>query len=247
MDTVTARRIDGLPLVDESHDLGSLIDDSLRGCRDDFDLLCVASTVVSKSEGRRRSLESYDVSDRARSVSESLEDADPRFVEAVLDESVELLIEDPFMLAVTSFGHVAPNAGRDRSNVEGDDTVLLLPEDPSESARRISDEVDLPVVITDTCGRPFREGQTGVAVGWHGLDPMKEWRGETDLNGRELEVTREALADEIAGFANLLMGEGGDGVPAVALSGLDLDADKGSNLFRPKENDLVRRALLETK
>ncbi|MDY6780852.1 MAG: coenzyme F420-0:L-glutamate ligase [Halobacteria archaeon] len=249
-----------LPEIGEEDSVGGLIRERFEEFDDDPEVVCVASTVVSKSEGRTRSLGEFEPSERAVRVSERIasstdsDEVDPRFVEAVLGETVELLIEEPFLLSVTDFGHVAPNAGVDRSNVEGEEKVLLLPKEPRESARRIRQEVGVPVIVTDTCGRPFRRGQTGVAVGWSGVEAVLDSRGEKDLHGRELEATEEAVVDEIAGGANLVMGEGGRGTPVVGVSGVedllpDGDGDGGNpeSLYRSKEDDIVRQALLERK
>lgn len=240
----TVRQVEGVPALSEGDDLQSYLAEDVV----DADLVAVASTVVSKVEGRVRRLDGYTPSDRARSLAENLgDDKDPRFAQAVLEESVELLIEEPFLLAVTRFGHVAPNAGIDRSNVEGDDTVLLLPKDPEASAERLHDALDTPVVVTDTCGRAFRRGQTGVAVGWSGVRAVLDWRGETGLYGHELEATEEAVVDEIAGYANLHMGEGDGGTPAVAFENVEPLVSRATDdvLFRPDEDDIVRDALRE--
>jgi len=242
-------QVEDIPLLSEGDSLASYLADYAENA----DLIAVASTAVSKVEGRVRSLDEYEPSNRARELAERLSDEDdekdPRFAQAVLDESVELLIEEPFMLAVTRFGHVAPNAGIDRSNVEGDDTVLLLPRAPNESAERLHKELDTPVVVTDTCGRAFRRGQTGVAVGWSGLSAVLDWRGEEGLHGHELEATEEAVVDEIAGYANLHMGEGGGGTPAVGFENVEPLVSRAADdvLFRPEEDDVVRAALREFK
>lgn len=232
--------VEGLPDVDVGDDLPALLHERVESP----DLVCVASTLVSKSEGRVNPLEDYTPSGHAEELARPLE-ADPRFVEAVLQETTELLLSEPFLLAVTRFGHVSPNAGVDQSNVEGD-AVILLPEDPMRSASRLEDALDCPVIITDTCGRPFRKGQTGVAVGWSGVTALKDWRGTTDLYGYELEATEEAVVDELAGAANLLMGEGDGGVPAVTidLEGIPLWTG-GDEVFRSEEDDIVRKALRE--
>lgn len=241
--SMDVRAVYGLPSLDESKDLAILLNEVISYP----DLLCVASTAVSKSEGRVRLLSGYDPSPRANELAESLE-ADPRFVEAVLQESIELLIEDPFLLSVTEFGHVSPNAGVDKSNVEGSDNVLLLPDDPMRSAEILEDALELPVVVTDTCGRPFRCGQTGVAIGWSGVSALRDWRGENDLYGRELEATEEAVVDELAATANFLMGEGAGGAPAVTFRFDDDELWDGSDsLYRDREDDIVRKALLEYK
>jgi len=245
----TVRQVEDVPLLDEDDTLAPYLEDSAE----DADVVAVASTVVSKVEGRFRSLDEYKPSNRARGLAKRLsnedDEKDPRFAQAVLEESVELLIEDPFMLAVTPFGHVAPNAGIDRSNVGGDETVLLLPRAPAESAARLHEELDTPVVVTDTCGRAFRRGQTGVAVGWSGVDAVLDWRGEEGLHGHELEATEEAVVDEIAGYANLHMGEGGGGTPAVAFENVEPIVSRADDdtLFRPEEDDIVRAALREFK
>ncbi|MFP4631921.1 MAG: coenzyme F420-0:L-glutamate ligase [Halobacteriales archaeon] len=235
----SAEAVRGVPVLDDGDDLGAI----LRERVDDADVVCVASTAVSRTEGRSVNLSSVEASERAERLASDLEDADPRFVEVVLRNSVELLVETPFLLSVTESGRVAPNAGVDRSNVAGEDHVLLLPEDPMESASNLSEEIGCPVVVSDTCGRPFRLGQTGVAIGWSDLPATRDWRGAVDLHGHELEATEEAVVDEIAGFANLLMGESDAGTPAVAFDGLDLNYRGGDRVFRPDEEDVVKRAL----
>ena len=166
---------------------------------------------------------------------------DPRFVQAVLDESVEVLLDQPFLLVVTRFGHVGVNAGIDQSNV-GDARILLLPEDPSGSAKRLRAELgkDCAVIITDTCGRPFRSGVAGVAIGWAGIAALRDWRGEQDLHGKALEITLEAIVDEIAAMANLLMGEAGDGTPAVVFRGLKYPRSGGDSVFMAEDKDVIR-------
>lgn len=243
------RRVENIPLLDEGDSLAPYLADSVE----DADILAIASTAVSKVEGRIHALDDYEPSNRAQELAERLSDEDdqkdPCFAQAVLEESVELLIEEPFMLAVTRFGHVAPNAGIDRSNVEGDETVLLLPRAPDESAARLHYELGTPVVVTDTCGRAFRRGQTGVAVGWSGIDAILDWRGEEGLHGHRLEATEEAVVDEIAGYANLHMGEGKGGTPAVAFENVEPLVSRATDdtLFRPEEDDVVRAALREFK
>ncbi|RDI72156.1 coenzyme F420-0:L-glutamate ligase [Halopelagius longus] len=213
------------------------------------DIVCVASTVVSKAEGRQADLSAFPAGPRAREIAATLEAAtgeekDPRFAQAVLEESVELLTESPFLLTETRFGHVGVNAGIDRSNVPGHD-LLLLPKRPSESAERIRDGVAADrVVVTDTCGRPFRHGQRGVAIGWAGMCASRDWRGEADREGRELGVTVENVVDELAAAANLLAGEGAGGTPVVVVRDFEWGDHGGSDEhFRDAETDFVRQAL----
>ncbi len=243
-----------LPEVRPGDDLAELIAD--RATLEPGDVLTVASTVVSKAEGRTADLEEYPVSGRARELAGRLEaitgdEKDPRFAQAILDESSELLIEAPFVLAETRFGHIAPNAGIDRSNVPGND-ILLLPRKPSESAERIRSGLAergheaIAVVVTDTCGRPFRHGQTGVAIGWAGMPASRDWRGERDRDGHVLGATVQSVVDELAAAANLVTGEGAGGVPAVVVRDWAFGDLEGSDeLFRSVEDDLVREALRE--
>ncbi|MDS0294017.1 coenzyme F420-0:L-glutamate ligase [Halogeometricum luteum] len=236
-----------VPEVRPGDDLAATIRDRVE-LREE-DVVCVASTVVSKAEGRLFDLEDFPAGPRAREIAADLEEStgeekDPRFAQAVLEESVDLLMESPFLLTETRFGHVGVNAGIDRSNVAGSD-LLLLPKRPSESAERL--RAGLPaerVIVTDTCGRPFRHGQRGVALGWAGMKASRDWRGETDRDGRELGVTVESVVDELAAAANLLAGEGDGGTPVVVVRDFEWgDHDGSDNLYREIEGDFVRQAV----
>lgn len=237
-----------LPEIREGDDLAALIDE--RADLDSADVVCVASTVVSKAEGRAHDLDAFPAGPRATEIADRLaeitgEEKDPRFAQAVLEESTDLLIEAPFLLTETRFGHVGVNAGIDRSNVPGSD-ILLLPKRPAESARRLHDALSVPVIVTDTCGRPFRHGQRGVAIGKAGLPASHDWRGEHDRDGRELGVTVESIVDELAAAANLVLGEGSGGEPVAVVREFELDGFAGSDeLFRDVETDFVRQALRE--
>jgi len=213
------------------------------------DVVCVASTVVSKVEDRIVDLSDFPAGPRAREVAARLERAtgdekDPRFAQAVLEESTDLLMAAPFLLTETRFGHVTVNAGIDRSNVPGGD-LLLLPKRPTESAARIEEGLAADrVIVTDTCGRPFRHGQRGVALGWAGTPAARDWRGERDRDGRELGVTVQAVVDELAAAANLVAGEGSGGTPVVVVRDFEFGDHDGSDaLFRDVEGDFVRQAL----
>ncbi|MCU4751109.1 coenzyme F420-0:L-glutamate ligase [Halobacteria archaeon AArc-curdl1] len=241
-----------LPEIRPGDDLADLIAD--RVALEDGDVLTVASTVVSKAEGRAANLSAFPASPRAREIASRLEDLtgeekDPRFAQAVLEESTELLMDAPFLLTESRFGHVSVNAGIDRSNVPDHD-LLLLPKHPESSAERIRDGLlergieDVAVIVTDTCGRPFRHGQRGVALGWAGMPASRDWRGEHDRDGRELGVTVQSVVDELASAANLVTGEGDDGNPAVVVRNWEFGDHDGSNeLFREVEGDFVRQAL----
>jgi coenzyme F420-0:L-glutamate ligase/coenzyme F420-1:gamma-L-glutamate ligase len=242
--------VDGLPEIGPGDDLAALI--GAQADLGDDDVVCVASTVVSKAEGRGADLAEFPPSDRAREIAERIaaetdEEKDPRFAQAVLEASDEVFLEAPFLLAATPFGHITVNAGIDRSNVPDAD-LLLLPEDPTASAERIRAGLaaDPAVVVTDTSGRPFRHGQRGVALGWAGIPASRDWRGESDRDGRELGVTVQSVVDELAGAANLVTGEGDGGTPVAVVRGFDFGDHAGNDeLFRDPETDLVRQALRE--
>jgi coenzyme F420-0:L-glutamate ligase/coenzyme F420-1:gamma-L-glutamate ligase len=237
---VSCYLVAGMPVINEGDDLAALIDSLFE--LQDGDVICIASTVVAKSEGMFRNLEDYQPSQKAAHIAEAI-GKDPRFVQAVFDESKEVLLEKPFILSVTKFGHIGVNAGIDQSNV-GEGKILLLPQHPQASAQKIRSKLskDCAVIITDTCGRPFRCGVTGVAIGWSGIAALRDWRGERDIHGKQLEITQEAVIDEIAGMANLLMGEAGDGMPVAVIRGLKYSGS-GGQLFMPEEKDVIRSRL----
>jgi coenzyme F420-0:L-glutamate ligase/coenzyme F420-1:gamma-L-glutamate ligase len=240
--------VEGLPEVEPGDDIGALVADRVDLRTDD--VVCVASTIVSKAEGRQADLSAFPASERAREIAQRIgdlagEQKDPRFAQAVLEESRELLLEFPIMLAVTQFGHVTVNAGIDRSNVPGAD-LLLLPAEPGASARRLHERLDARVIVTDTSGRPFRYGQRGVALGWAGLPAARDWRGEHDRHGTELTATVQAVVDELAAAANLVTGEGAGGTPVAVVRDWSFgDHDGSDDLFRTDDDDLVRPALRE--
>ncbi len=240
--------VEGLPEIRAGDDLAELV--AARTELGAGDVLCIASTVVSKAEDRKADLSAFPPSSRAEAIAERLESVtgepkDPRFAQAIIEESEELLTEAPFILSVTRFGHVTVNAGIDRSNVPGAD-LLLLPREPSDSAERLSAALGVPVIVTDTSGRPFRYGQRGVAIGWAGMPASRDWRGEHDRDGRELDVTVQSVVDELAAAANLVTGEGGGGTPAAVVRGWEFGDHAGSEeLFRREEDDIVREALRE--
>jgi coenzyme F420-0:L-glutamate ligase/coenzyme F420-1:gamma-L-glutamate ligase len=232
--------VSGMPVIKEGDDLATLIDSLFE--LSDGDVICIASTIVAKSEGRFKNLDDYRPGPRAAQIAAAI-GKDPRFVQAVLDESKEVLLEKPFILSVTEFGHIGVNAGIDQSNV-GEGRIVLLPQDPQASAQRIRSKLckDGAVIITDTCGRAFRCGVAGVAIGWSGIAALRDWRGERDIHGKQLEITLEAIADEIAGMANLLMGEAGDGTPVAVIRGLQYPRTSPS-IFMPEDKDVIRSRL----
>ncbi|MFY9607344.1 MAG: coenzyme F420-0:L-glutamate ligase [Blastocatellia bacterium] len=246
---ITVLGVPGLPEVVAGDDIGALIIQAVSEADlevRDRDIFVVAQKIVSKSEGRSVRLDSIEASPRARQWAEAY-DRDPRLVEVVLRESKRIVrMERGVWIAETHHGFVCANAGVDASNVE-EGTALLLPEDPDASARRIqktlekSFVVSVAVVVSDTFGRPWREGLINVAIGVAGLAPLIDYRGETDSHGRPLRVTIIAVADEIASAAELVMKKK-DGVPVAIIRGFDYDSHEasGRELIRAPELDLFR-------
>jgi coenzyme F420-0:L-glutamate ligase/coenzyme F420-1:gamma-L-glutamate ligase len=238
--------VDNMPLIEQGNDLAGLIHQRTR--IEEHDIIIIASTIVSKANGLVVDPKTITPTPEAIRISEKIA-KDPAFVQAVLNESMEVLIESPIFLVRHVSGNVCINAGIDESNVEHG--LLLLPTDPDENARQLKEDFfrltgkQVSVIITDTNGRAFREGQTGIALGIAGIDTHHDWRGSTDLFGLELEVANEAVVDEIAGFANFMMGEGDWGTPVVVIRGVDVYSGNGSMdaMYRRPETDVIRKAL----
>lgn len=238
--------VKGIPLVKAGDDVARLVAERVE--LQDGDVVVVCSTIVAKAEGRVRKLSDYRPSALAFQLSEKV-GKPPEFVQAVIEESEEILIKEPFLLVKAKYGNICVNAGIDASNIEKGSIILPLV-NPDESAERIRNRLEeitgkkVSVIITDTNGRCFRKGVVGVAIGVSGLKPMRDWRGVKDLFGNVLEVTVECIADEIAGFANLLMGEANDAIPAVIIRGLSV-LGEGSvrEIYRSEEEDVIRKCL----
>ncbi len=246
--TATALR---LPLVRPGDDLAGLLADALSDVTlAAQDVLVVAQKIVSKAEGRYVRLASVSCTDAGRAMAARL-DKDPALVTLVLQEADHVVRAERQALIVRHrLGYVMANAGIDQSNLdpaaEDGPAVLLLPEDPDASAAKLRHGlgervgVRLPVIVSDSFGRPWRRGSVGVALGVSGLPAVLDLRGAADLFGRALQITLSAFADQIASLACLLMGEGAEGVPAVLVQGLSWSAEPGTgaDLLRPAQEDL---------
>jgi coenzyme F420-0:L-glutamate ligase / coenzyme F420-1:gamma-L-glutamate ligase len=192
----------------------------------DGDILVIAESALATSEGRLVSLADTAPSPQAHELANQYE-LDPRLAEIVIGESDEIIGGIPGFLLCTSKGNLLPNAGVDGSNAP-DGMVSLLPADPNMSAKKIREQLfqmtgaSMAVLIIDSRTHPMRYGCSGVAIGCSGIPSVLDERGKKDLFGRELKVTRRAIADNIASAAELLMGEADEGIPAVLLRGLDI-------------------------
>jgi len=219
--------VHGLPEIQQGDDLAAMVVEHVA--LEDRDVLVLAQKVVSKAEGRVVRVDDYEPS--ARAVELAGDERDPRELEVILRESRRVVRErGPLVIAETSHGFVCASAGVDHSNAPEPGTLVLLPADPDASARAVRERVrdltgrDVGVVVSDSFGRPFRHGTTDVAIGLAGVPPIVDLRGTTDRIGYELRTSRVAVADQIAGAADLARGKA-DGVPAVVVRGLRLEGD----------------------
>ena len=214
------------------------------------DILVIAHKIVSKSENRIVELRKIEPSSRSIAIAKE-QDKDPRIVELILNESTQIVRNSRGIIIVeTNQGLVCANAGIDQSNVEdGYNHAVLLPIDPDKSARKIKASLkkktgkDIAVIISDTFGRPFREGQTNIAIGIAGMEPLKSYIGKIDMYGKKLRVTQIAIADEIASAAELVMGKA-NRTPFVIIRGYGYQrAQKTSisRLIRSRKKDLFRQ------
>lgn len=234
----------GLPEVETGASLGELIAEHAE--LDNGDVVVVSQKIVSKAEGRIRHLSSVIPGADARKLAAVL-GKEPALVQLILDESAEVLrAERGVLITETHHGFVCANAGIDSSNLPDDDTVCLLPFDPDASARRIRAELPstVAVVIADSFGRAWRLGQAEVAIGCAGLVPLDDWRGRADAEGRGLEATQIAIADEAAAAADLVRSKDSR-VPAAIIRGLSRfvtteDRPGAQALRRLRADDLFR-------
>ncbi len=244
--------VESLPIIKEGDNLSELVCDAAKKQDtpiQDRDILVVTHVAVSKAEGNIVNLDNISPSERAKDLAQKLE-KDPALVEVILQESREIVrVGNGNLIAETKHGVVCANAGVDRSNVRGDRNVVLLPKDPDASAENIRQGIrkltgcDVAVIISDTHGRPLREGEINVAIGVAGIKPIRDRRGEKDLFGYVLKVKQTAIADELASAAELVIGQANEGVPVAIIRGYNYqkaENAKAIELVRPKEKDLFR-------
>jgi coenzyme F420-0:L-glutamate ligase/coenzyme F420-1:gamma-L-glutamate ligase len=240
--TITIWPVEGLPEIREGDDVGALI--AGRAELRDRDVLVVAQKAVSKAEGRIVRLAEIEASAEARELAA---DHDPRQLEVILREAARLVrTRPPLVIAETRHGFVCASAGVDASNAPEPGMVVLLPEDPDASAARIRERVsdltgaEVGVIVSDSFGRAWRQGTTDVAIGVAGVRPLLDLKGLRDATGYELHATVIAVADELAGAAELVMGKTA-GVPAAVIRGVDvLGEGNARELVMPPDRDLFR-------
>jgi len=244
--------IENLPMIKEGNDIAKLIVDTAEKQNTPIkekDIIVITHKIVSKVEGDIVNLEKISPSEQAKEIAEKT-GKEPALVELILRETKEIVRVGPnSIITETNNGIVCANAGLDKSNIEGERNVALLPRNPDASAQKIKQEIkeltgfDVAVVISDTHGRPLRMGEINVAIGVAGIKPTKDRRGEKDLFGYVLKVKQTAIADELASAAELVIGQANEGVPVAIIRGYAYKSAENvsaKELMRPKEADLFR-------
>jgi coenzyme F420-0:L-glutamate ligase/coenzyme F420-1:gamma-L-glutamate ligase len=249
--SISITAVTGVPAVQPGDDLAGLLLSALERAALRLlggDIVVVCQKVVSKAEGRIAHLSAITASPFARKLAAAMTDKDPRVIEVVLRETKRIIKMDRgHLITETGPGWVCANAGVDESNSLGPDTVVLLPLDPDASARRLREAfgqragAEVAVLVTDTFGRPWREGLVDFALGVAGMDALLDLRGQHDVNGRELHHTVMAQADALAAAAGLVMRKG-DAIPAALVRNYEFAPAEGDGkcLIRSREFDLFR-------
>jgi coenzyme F420-0:L-glutamate ligase/coenzyme F420-1:gamma-L-glutamate ligase len=252
MEHVRVIAVENLPLFENGDRLGQLIGNAANAQGtpiQENDVIVVTHVAVSKAEGNIVNLNEVTPSTAAVEIAVKI-GKDPAMVEVILRETKEIVRMGPNSLIVeTKNGIVSANAGIDRSNVEGDRNVALLPANPDRSAQSIRNEIAevtgkrVAVIISDTHGRPLRMGEINIAVGVAGIKPIRDRRGEKDLFGYVLHVKQTCIADELASAAELVIGQASEGIPVAIVRGYNyqpMENVSSKDLTRPKEKDMFR-------
>ena len=252
MDVIQVIAVNGLPIVKEGDNLAKLICEAAQKQGtpiQDRDVVVITHVVVSRAEARVVNLDEVVPSEFAQTIAKQY-DKDPALVEMVLRESKSISrMADGKLITETKHGFVCANSGVDKSNVPGDRIVALMPEDPDNSCQKIRREIktltncDVAVIVSDTHGRPLREGEINVAIGVGGIKPIRDRRGEKDLFGYILRVKQTAIADELSSAAELVIGQANEAIPVAIIRGYNYQTAENASakeLTRPKETDLFR-------
>jgi coenzyme F420-0:L-glutamate ligase/coenzyme F420-1:gamma-L-glutamate ligase len=250
MNSIQIIGVEKLPIIKEGDNIAELVCNAAEKQGTPIqngDMLVITHVFVSRAEGNVVNLDEVVPSEFAKAIAMQ-SDKDPALFEVVLRESKSIIrMGDGKLITESRHGFICANSGVDRSNVLGERNVALLPEDPDRSARNIRTEVkkltgyNVGVIVSDTHGRPLRDGEINVAVGIAGLKPIRDRRGEKDLFGYVLKVKRTAVADELASAAELVIGQANEGIPVAIIRGYRFRrarTAKATELIRPREKDL---------
>jgi coenzyme F420-0:L-glutamate ligase/coenzyme F420-1:gamma-L-glutamate ligase len=244
--------VENLPLITEGDDLVKLICNAAKKQNtpiQEKDVIVITHVAVSKAEGNIVNLDEVSPSEWAKEIAQKT-GKEPAIVEVILRETKEIVrLGSNSLITETKNGIVCANAGVDRSNVEGERNVALLPKNPDASAQKIKQKIksltgyDVAVIVSDTHGRPLRMGEINVAIGVAGIKPIRDRRGEKDLFGYVLRIKQTAVADELSSAAELVIGQANEGIPVAIIRGYNYETAEGASakeLTRPKEVDLFR-------
>ncbi|TFG00502.1 MAG: coenzyme F420-0:L-glutamate ligase [Promethearchaeota archaeon] len=250
-----------IPFIKKGDNIAQLI---VEGCKKqnislkDKDIILIAQTIITKSLGRIKHLENIKPSQKAFKIHNKVKPLaeqkkipvkSPELIQAIIDESKKVLKTEHVIITETKQGFICANAGIDKSNIEGTSNIGLLPKNPDLEAKKIREHLysltnkRIGIIITDSFGRPFRNGAVGVALGVSGISPIKDKRGDQDLFGKTLESTIIGQADNLACAAQLIMGEANEGIPVVILRGYNYKFNKKANIssiLRNAESDIFR-------
>ena len=242
--------IEGLPLIKKDDSLVELLCSATQKQGTPIqngDIIVITHVMVSKAEGSIVNLDEVEPSEFAKTIAKQTE-KDPAIIEVVLRESKSIIrMGNNSLITETKHGFFCANSGVDRSNVPGERNVALLPENPDQSAAQVRARIkdltgnDVAVIISDTHGRPLRDGEINVAIGVAGFKPIRDRRGEKDLYGYTLRIKRTAIADELASAAELVIGQASEAIPAAIIRGYvypKSEDAKATELIRPKEKEL---------
>jgi coenzyme F420-0:L-glutamate ligase/coenzyme F420-1:gamma-L-glutamate ligase len=258
--------LENIPIVKKDDDIANIIIESLKKMELsllDGDILVIAQSIISKSNGRTGDLNNITPSEKAfeifklissKSENQGLPLKDPKLIQLILDESKEIVKAEHVLITETKHGFICADAGIDKSNIEGKEIVSLLPEDPDQDAEKIRKKLkketskEIAIIISDSFGRSFRVGAVGTAIGVSGINPILDLRGKKDLFGYELQTTITGQVDSLASAAQLVMGEANEGIPVVLIRGYEFEFNERStikSILRKKEIDLFREPINE--
>ncbi|MFX0164010.1 MAG: coenzyme F420-0:L-glutamate ligase [Candidatus Hodarchaeota archaeon] len=258
--------LEDIPIVKKDDDIAKIIIESLNKMDlslFDGDILVIAQSLISKSNGRTRNLNHITPSEKAleifkiitpKSKSQGLPLKDPKLIQLILDESKEIIKAEHVLITETKHGFICADAGIDKSNIEGKEIVSLLPEDPDQDAEKIRKRLkketskEIAIIISDSFGRSFRIGAVGTAIGVSGINPILDMRGKKDLFGYELQTTITGQVDSLASAAQLVMGEANEGIPVVLIRGYKFEINENAtikSILRKKAIDLFREPMQE--
>ncbi|MFW9875690.1 MAG: coenzyme F420-0:L-glutamate ligase [Candidatus Thorarchaeota archaeon] len=262
----------GIPLIKKGDNISEFIIDALSRIGltlEDGDILVIAQTIISKSNGRIKNLNKITPSEKAFELFNSIKfkakhhglpEKQPELIQAILEESKEIIKGEHVLITETRHGFVCADAGIDKSNIEGEGLVTILPENPDKDAEKIriflknKTKKEIAIIISDSFGRAFRLGAVGTAIGVSGINPILDMRGRKDLFGYELKTTIVGQVDSLAAAAQLVMGESNEGIPVVLIRGYNFEfsdkttiksilREKKIDLFRYNEEDIIKRIL----